>query len=132
MVDNIKRSLLVALWFVFLTFPLIVVKVNTLKSIVEWRWINMLWVAIGAFALSIVWRWAMARRQLKSKKAEQGEDELVKAGLGARLMEDPKLYRPVLAVILRRPLSVAASIRPFQIISLAFSRNSRPRFSVSA
>ena len=99
MVDNIKRSLLVALWFVFLTFPLIVVKVNTLKSIVEWRWINMLWVAIGAFALSIVWRWAMARRQLKTKKAEQGEDELVKAGLGARLMEDPKLYKPVLAVI---------------------------------
>jgi len=81
MVDNIKRSLLVALWFVFLTFPLMVVKVNTLKSIVEWRWMNMLWVAIGAFALSIVWRWAMARRQLKSKKAEQGEDESVKAGL---------------------------------------------------
>src|SRR5210317_2386597 len=99
MVNNVKRSLLVALWFVFLTFPLIVVKVNTLKSIVEWRWINMLWVAIGAFALSIVWRWAMARRQLKSKKAEQGEDELVKAGLGARLMEEPKLYKPVLAVI---------------------------------
>jgi len=99
MVDNIKRSLLVALWFVFLTFPLMVVKVNTLKSIVEWRWMNMLWVAIGAFALSIVWRWAMARRQLKSKKAEQGEDDLVKAGFATRLMEDPKLYKPALIVI---------------------------------
>ncbi len=52
MVDNIKQSVLIALWFVFLTFPLMVVKVNTLKNIVEWRWINMLWVAIGAFVLS--------------------------------------------------------------------------------
>ena len=55
-----------------------VVRVNTTDSLVEWRWINMLWVAIGAFVLSIIWRWAMARRQLKSKKAEQGEEELVK------------------------------------------------------
>jgi len=99
MIDNIKRSLLVALWFVFLTFPLMVVKVNTLKNIVEWRWINMLWVAIGAFALSIVWRWAMVRRQLKNKKAEQGEEELVKPGIGQRLLEDPKIFKPTLAVI---------------------------------
>ena len=76
-----------------------VVKVNTLKNIVEWRWINMLWVAIGAFALSIVWRWAMARRQLKSKKAEQGEEELVKPGFGQRLLEDPKIFKPVLIAL---------------------------------
>jgi branched-chain amino acid transport system permease protein len=99
MVDNIKRSLLVALWFVFLTFPLMVVKVNTLKNIVEWRWINMLWVAIGSFVLSIVWRWAMERRQLKSKQAEQGEEESVKPGFGQRLLEDPKIFKPVLIAL---------------------------------
>jgi branched-chain amino acid transport system permease protein len=99
MVDNIKRSFLVSLWFVFLTFPLMVVKVNTLKNIVEWRWINMLWVAIGAFVLSSLWRWGMAQRQLKSKQAELGEEELVKPGLGQRLLEDPKIFKPVLAVI---------------------------------
>jgi branched-chain amino acid transport system permease protein len=100
MADNLKRSLLVALWFVFLTFPLMVVKVNTLKNIVEWRWLNMLWVAIGAFVLSSLWRWAMARRQLKRSEAESGDDTPAKLGLGQRLMEDPKIYRPVLAVIL--------------------------------
>jgi branched-chain amino acid transport system permease protein len=99
MVDNIRRSFLVSLWFVFLTFPLMVVKVNTLKNIVEWRWMNMLWVAIGAFALSIIWRWAMARRQLKSKKAEQGGEEFVKPGFGQRLLEDPKIFKPVLVVL---------------------------------
>src|SRR5210317_1714090 len=99
MVNNVKQSVLIALWFVFLTFPLLVVKVNTLKNIVEWRWINMLWVAIGAFVLSIVWRWAMAQRQLKNKKAELGEEELVKLGIGQRLLEDPKIFKPTLAVI---------------------------------
>lgn len=99
MVDNIKQSVLVSLWFVFLTFPLMVVKVNTLKSIVEWRWINMLWVAIGAFVLSFIWRWAMARRQLKSKEAEQGEEESIKPGIWQRLLEDPKIFKPALVVI---------------------------------
>src|SRR5210317_2079507 len=99
MVNNVKQSVLIALWFVFLTFPLLVVKVNTLKNIVEWRWINMLWVAIGAFALSIVWRWAMAQRQLKSKKAELGEEELAKPGFGLRLLEDPKIFKPFLVVL---------------------------------
>ncbi len=99
MVDNLKQSVLIALWFVFLTFPLMVVKVNTLKNIVEWRWMNMLWVAIGAFLLSLIWRWAMARRQLKSKEAEYGEDELAKPGIGQRVLEDPKVFKPVLAVL---------------------------------
>ncbi len=99
MVNNVKQSVLIALWFVFLTFPLLVVKVNTLKNIVEWRWINMLWVAIGAFALSMVWRWAMVQRQLKSKKAELGEEELAKPGFGLRLLEDPKIFKPFLAVL---------------------------------
>ncbi len=110
MIDNIKRSLLVALWFVFLTFPLMVVKVNTLKNIVEWRWLNMLWVAIGAFFLSFVWRWALKRRNLKSKKAEIGEEETTRPGFGQRLLEDPKLYRPGLAL-----LAVATLIFPLVV-----------------
>ena len=62
MVSYLKSSLIAAVWFVFLTFPLMVVKVNTLKGTVEWRWLNMLWVAIGTFVLSAGWRWAMERR----------------------------------------------------------------------
>jgi branched-chain amino acid transport system permease protein len=100
MSDYMKRSFLAALWFVFLTFPLMVVKVNTLKNTVEWRWMNMLWVAIGAFVLSLLWRWAMERRQLKNKEAESGEDESTRLGFGQRLLVEPKLYKPALAVIL--------------------------------
>ena len=96
---NIKRSALVAVWFVFLTFPLMVIKVNTLKNIVEWRWMNMLWVALGAFLLSFVWRWGLERKQSKSKN---DEDTSQRAGLGfgQRLIEDPKIYKPALSVFM--------------------------------
>jgi len=73
MLAYLKSSSIAAVWFVFLTFPLVVVKVNTLKNTVEWRWINMLWVAVGAFILSAAWRWAMQRRAQGASKNEQEE-----------------------------------------------------------
>ena len=94
-----KRSILIALWFVFLTFPLMVVKVNTLKNIVEWRWMNMLWVALGAFVLSIAWRWAMVRRDLKSSEDDSTDEDQARPGLGQRILEDPKIFKPVLLVL---------------------------------
>jgi len=94
----LKSSLLASVWFVFLTFPLLVIKVNTLKETVEWRWINMLWVALGAFVLATGWRWAMARRE-RGARAQAEDADKVKIGLGQRLMEDPKLFRPAIAAV---------------------------------
>ena len=36
-VKALKRSLLVSLWFVFLTFPIMVIKVNPIERTVTWR-----------------------------------------------------------------------------------------------
>ncbi|BCR03782.1 branched-chain amino acid ABC transporter permease [Desulfuromonas versatilis] len=99
MINNIKRSLGIALWFMFLTLPLMVVRVNTLKNEVEWRWLNMFWVGLGAFVLSLLWRYALHRRNRRSQKAELGEDEQAGPGLGQRLLEDPKVFRPVLIAL---------------------------------
>jgi len=106
MAENIRRSLGIAAWFIFLSFPFLAVRVNTLKGVVEWRWINLLWVAVAAFMLSMVWRWALARRDRGGKALEEGEVEA--AGWRQRLFADPKLYRPVLGAI-----AVAALVFPF-------------------
>lgn len=104
---NFKRSLGIALWFMFLTLPLLVVRVNTIKNEVEWRWINLLWVALASFVLSYVWRWALEKKS--SKKAAVLQDDGTEApGLGARLMEDPALYRPALGA-----LALFALVFPF-------------------
>ena len=94
--QNIKRSLGIALWFIFLTFPFMVVRVNTLKDIVEWRWMNMLWVGIGAFVLSLVWRWAIERKERRGEQQKQGEESADSdIPFAQRLIEDPKLFRPL-------------------------------------
>ena len=57
MLKELKASLIAALWFVFLTFPIMVIKVNTVHNTIVWRWENMLYVAVGAFFGSMLWRW---------------------------------------------------------------------------
>jgi branched-chain amino acid transport system permease protein len=97
MVNDIKKSFGIALWFIFLTFPFMVVKVNTLKNIVEWRWLNMFWVGIGAFVLSFIWRWALERKVSRAKE-DDSEDGIEAASLTQRLFEEPKVYRPMIIV----------------------------------
>jgi branched-chain amino acid transport system permease protein len=72
---NLKQSLVVALWFIFLTFPLMVVKVNTSEQLVQWRWLNVLWVGLGTFILSFVWRYALARKEARQMAAQSGQDD---------------------------------------------------------
>ena len=53
---EIKKSLLVAVWFMFLTFPIMVIKVNTIEKTINWRWWNMVFIGVGTFFLSLIWR----------------------------------------------------------------------------
>ena len=95
--ENFKNSLIVSLWFVFLTFPLMVVKVNTMDQVVIWRWMNMVWVAIGAFVLSYVWRYMLERQQARKKVAAEGEEIRSKAAL---LLEDMTFRYRAMGVLL--------------------------------
>jgi len=72
--SEIKRSLLVSIWFMFLTFPIMVIRVNPIEKIVEWRWGNMLLVGIGSFALSFIWRYFIKHKEMGLKKVEMGEN----------------------------------------------------------
>ncbi len=99
MIDNIKRSLGVALWFMFLTLPFMAVRVNTLKQVVEWRWERVLWVGLASFVLAFVWRWALARRNSGSRDSLPGAEEAVHVSLGERFLADPRLYRPALGAM---------------------------------
>lgn len=56
----------------FLTFPIMVIKVNTITDTVEWRWRNLAFVGVSAFILSFVWRWALDRRAKGGKAKKDG------------------------------------------------------------
>ncbi len=92
---DFRRSLLASIWLVFLTFPLMVIRVNTIDEVVEWRWINMVYVAAGTFVLSYVWRFLLARKERGRKGAESGES----LPLTQRIMQDRRIFYPLLTVL---------------------------------
>lgn len=102
---GIKKSLLVSVWFMFLTFPLMVIRVDTIERTVQWRWMNMLYVGVGAFLLSYVWRFLLERKAKGAAVDSSGATG--KESLTQRILTDPKIYRPVVALVL-----VGAAIFP--------------------
>ena len=71
-VSEIKKSILASLWFMFLTFPILVIRVNTIDNVIEWRWGRMAMVGVGSFVLSFLWRYMIQRRQTRSKQVAEG------------------------------------------------------------
>jgi branched-chain amino acid transport system permease protein len=93
--SEFKKSLVISLWFMLLTFPIMVIRVNTIEKVVEWRWRNMAIIGIGAFLLSFVWRWLLGLKERGRKRAERDNAEIRS---GSRdLLSEPRIYRPALA-----------------------------------
>lgn len=97
MLKEFRQSILVSIWFVFLTFPLVVVRVNTTDQIVEWRWMNLVWVAIGSFFLSYAWRYMLARQQARKKNDEENAGKQTKIQM---LLEDMNFRYKAMGVLL--------------------------------
>ncbi len=72
-IDEIKRSTLVAAWFMFLTFPIMVIRVNTVENVIQWRWLNMVGIGIGTFFLSFLWRFMIRRKEMGAKNSQNGQ-----------------------------------------------------------
>ena len=92
--DEIKKSFLASLWFMFLTFPLMVIRVNTVTDTVEWRWLNMALVGIGAFVLSMLWRYLLKRQAEGSKKEKKHGPGLIQT-----LLQDKRITLPGILVV---------------------------------
>jgi branched-chain amino acid transport system permease protein len=95
--NELRKSFLVSLWFMFLTFPIMVIRVNTVEKIVIWRWENMAMIGIGSFVLSFVWRWAIRRKEASDAVAASGQK---KTGRLAELADNPSLTNSLKALFL--------------------------------
>ena len=80
----------------FLTFPIMVIKVNTIEQTIDWRWWRMVGVGLGSFFLSFVWRFAMARKEAGKKRSE--DSGATKLPLFQRLLSDRRITIPGLIV----------------------------------
>ncbi len=89
-----------------LTFPIMVIRVNTIEKEIEWRWERMFIIGGGSFILSFVWRYMIKRKEAGIKKAEAGE--AVKPPLSQRIFSEPNIYIPAIIV-----LAVFTAVFPF-------------------
>ena len=82
---EIKKALVASIWFMFLTFPIMVIRVNTIENTIEWRWVRMLLVGVGAFVGSLLWRYLIKRKEMGTKESDPDKPTLV-----ARLRQKAK------------------------------------------
>jgi len=98
---DLTNALVVALWFVFLTFPIMVIKISPLDQTVSWRWHNMLYVAAAGFLCSLASRFFLARKLSRQKKQRKRTlRDTPRVDWQQKLLNDPRLYLPVLTLIL--------------------------------
>lgn len=67
LLKDIRASFVIALWFIVLTFPLMVIRVNTITDTIEWRWERILLVGVGSLVGSFVWRYVQRRQRTGTK-----------------------------------------------------------------
>ena len=104
--NELKKSLLASLWFMFLTFPIMVIRVNTVENIIQWRWANLFFVGIGSFVLSALWRYLIRRKEQGIHRTEV--DGIARVTLSQRLLSDRRFTLPTLIVI-----GIVALVFPF-------------------
>ncbi len=92
--DEIKKSAIAALWFMLLTFPIMVIRVNTVTKTIEWRWMNMMFIGIAFFFLSALWRYMLRKKELGAAKEKKDKPVYIR-----RLFEDKRFFIPAMIII---------------------------------
>ena len=90
----------------FLTFPIMVIRVNTVENIIQWRWANLFLVGVGSFVLSALWRYLIQRKEQGIQKTEV--DGVARLTLSQRLLNNRRFTIPALFVV-----SIMALAFPF-------------------
>ena len=72
---RIKKGFLTSLWFVFLTFPIIVIKVDPIERTVGWRWHNALYMAVGTFCVYLLVKYIQIEKKTRPVTVTAGSDQ---------------------------------------------------------
>jgi branched-chain amino acid transport system permease protein len=73
LLKELKKASLTSLWFVFLTFPIIVIKVNPIERTIVWRWQNSLYMAVGTFCVYLLVKYYQHRKENRTSHDESKE-----------------------------------------------------------
>jgi len=95
---DIRSAILISLWFIFLTFPLMVIKVNPIDRVIDWRWLNMLYVGGGSFFFYLISRIFIKHKETRQDKIQK-EQERERVEKSWSIIYKPKVYVPFLVIL---------------------------------
>lgn len=91
--EEIKKSAFITLWFILLTFPIMVVQVNTIENVVVWRWFNILGIGTGAFVLSFFWQIYLRKKKASPQMVSE------RPSIINSIIENPQISRLALVLV---------------------------------
>ncbi len=91
---EIKQSIIIAFWFMVLTFPIMVIKVNTIKNIVIFRWNALFWIGVGTFFASLIWNYFLRLKEERQKSDTKDDVPMVH-----RFLNNEKVRLPFLLTV---------------------------------
>jgi branched-chain amino acid transport system permease protein len=117
-VKDLRHALLTALWFMFLTFPLLVIKINPVEKTVIWRWHNMLWIGGVTFCVYLISRLVLARRAARQERLRLGLEQEGRA-FDWRFLQRRRFYMPLLSAGALFILAFPTLFSPYQVNIMA-------------
>lgn len=74
LLKELKKGFFTSLWFVFLTFPIVVIKADPFENTVVWRWHNAIYMAIGTFSVYLLIRYYQYRKENRTHHDDSKEE----------------------------------------------------------
>ena len=97
-VKELKRSAFISLWFAFLTFPIMVIKVDPIERTVNWRWDNMFFIAFGSFVISILAKVYLIRKEQRAGRKKIRK--VIAEPFAQRILREPRFLYPLSLAVL--------------------------------
>ena len=110
LLQELKQSTIAAVWFMFLTFPLMVIKVNTVTKTIEWRWWNMVFIGIAFFFLSALWRYMLKHKEKNTGKFSPGK----KTSAIRKCLAEKRFFVPAMVLLTITTLAFPYSFSLYQ------------------
>ncbi len=95
---DIRNAFLVSMWFIFLTFPIMVIKVNPIDRIITWRWQNMIYIGIGSFVLFLASKVYSKLKDTRLESIRQAQPRQ-ETKWTQTIFYDRKIYFPLIGAV---------------------------------
>jgi len=83
-----------------------VIRVNPIEKVIEWRWRNIMLVGVGSFIISYIWRYLLKRKELGDQKVKAGQE--AKISVIRKTLSDPRVFKKAMVGV-----GVMAVVFPF-------------------